>query len=1172
MSEEQVIASLEASQSPAEDAELARVLDECLEALEACRPLDAEALAAAHPAIAERLRACLASLQLVERATGELAGAVPEELRPDEPVCLGDFRLLRPVGRGGMGVVYEAEQVSLRRRVAVKVLPFAAALDPRQLQRFKNESLAAAQLHHTHIVPVYYVGCERGVHFYAMQFVEGQSLAAVIAEQRALEASASDRDRLADHPSTAPTVDAAEGRPIPAAAEETASLGRALTTRRSPWDREWFRTVAKLGIQAAEALDHAHQQGVVHRDVKPANLLVDGRGHLWVTDFGLAQVQGNQHLTLTGDLVGTLRYMSPEQALAQRRIVDHLTDVYALGATLYELLTLEPVFGGTNRQILLYQLASEEPRPPRRRNRAVPRELEIIVLKALEKNPAERYVTAQELADDLRRFLQDEPIHARRPTLVKRLARWCRRHLALAVAAGLAASLLVATAAVSIGWAVHASRLAEDRRIALRESQVQLSERHFDHALVQCEHGEIGLGLLWMAQSLRIAPDEAEDLRAALRASLAGWRSQLFALTGCYAGTGEILAFGPDGQTAWVAEPDGAVCRRVITTGAPVGLPLRHDAKVSAVAVSREGKFVLTAAGSAAYLWEAASGKPGLTFRPSGVLYAIALSADGGTVLTAELMADHLRKADSPRNETTIRLWDARSGRQLTPTCHCKHRLSTLALSPDGQTILAAQSEGILSWDVRTGQPLDYFPVHRGDYRALAWSPDGRGVLIGSSNSTARLWNVKTGQPLGPTLQHGSPVKAVAFSSDGRTVLTLDARKTIRTWEVAQEPSPAKTFETGKPLRTVDFSPDGRTVATGGFFDRKARLWNREGAAPPRELLHERAVAAVRFSPNGRTLATADWKNSAYLWDTASGQPKSAPLWHGGFVESLAFSPNGLLLVTGSSDQQARIWEVETGNLLFALPHGDRVAAVAFDPAGDRVVTGSSDGTGQVWNIATGQPSGKPLSHGSTILVVAFDPKGDRVLTAGVNGTAWLWDVATGQRLGLPMPHGSEVMVAAFSPDGRRILTGSLDGAARLWDAATGRSFGQSLAHSHEVRAAAFSRDNRWVVTGSWDWTARLWDAATSRPLGPPLPHQGKVWAVAFGAGNRMILTGSEDGKARLWQLPSPVQGSVERIVLWVQVLTGMEIDADGGGRVLDPTAWQQYRQLLVELGGPPTL
>jgi serine/threonine protein kinase len=301
------------------------------------------------------------------------------------------------------------------------------------LQRFHNEARAAAGLHHTNIVPVFAVGCERGVHFYAMQLVEGRSLAALLDERRHLADGQPAVGAEATGPFTPASPGSAVETPKPALA--------ALSTQRSSREPAYFRGVAQLGVQAAEALEHAHQLGVIHRDIKPGNLLLDGRGNLWVTDFGLAQVQSDTRLTMTGDLLGTLHYMSPEQALAKRVVIDHRSDVYSLGATLYELLTLRPVFTGNDRQELLRQIAFEEPKAPRRLNRAVPRELETIVCKALEKNPAERYATAQEMADDLERFLKDEPIRARRPSLLQRARKWTRRHRAATWAIASVASL-----------------------------------------------------------------------------------------------------------------------------------------------------------------------------------------------------------------------------------------------------------------------------------------------------------------------------------------------------------------------------------------------------------------------------------------------------------------------------------------------------------------------------------------------------------------------------------------------------------------------------------------------------------------------------------------------------------------------------------------------------------
>jgi tetratricopeptide (TPR) repeat protein len=410
---------------------------------------DPEEYAARHPHAAAVLRRVLAAFRLV--------GPPTPAASPVEPVpaggALGDFRIVREVGRGGMGVVYEAEQISLRRRVALKVLPFAAVMDPHHLQRFRNEALAAAGLDHPHVVKVHAVGQDRGVHYIAMQFVDGRTLADLIRERRGESAAALPPGGPAD-PTRTHAPDPTGDTP----ASGLVRPRRAGSSCRTPVDVAYARRVAEWGVQAAEALEHAHALGVVHRDVKPGNLLVDGRGELHVADFGLARIGPDAGVTGTGDLLGTPRYMSPEQAAARHGLVDHRSDVYSLGATLYELLTLEPAVDGEDRAEVLKRIGDTDPVPPRRLDRRVPRDLETVVLKCLERDPARRYTSAKDLADDLRRFLADEPVRATRVTLRRRAARRAARHPR--VAAALALALMLALAAV---WWADRQRVGAER-------------------------------------------------------------------------------------------------------------------------------------------------------------------------------------------------------------------------------------------------------------------------------------------------------------------------------------------------------------------------------------------------------------------------------------------------------------------------------------------------------------------------------------------------------------------------------------------------------------------------------------------------------------------------------------------------------------------------------------
>ena len=475
------------------EARVAEALEQYAASIDAGHPMSREDLLADYEEVAAELIGCLDSLDFIRQVAPQLNDGPDDAKNASAAIrplaTLGDFRIVRELGRGGMGVVYEAEQLSLGRRVALKVLPFASMLDKQQLARFKNEARAAATLDHPNIVAIHSVGSERGVHYYAMQLVEGQSLAEVVEQLR--------QDNEKSVVSGQLPVATRNAQPATDNGQLTTDTQpiAALSTIPAFDTREYFRTIAQLGIQAAEALDHAHQNGILHRDVKPANLMVDDAGKLWITDFGLARIEADAGMTMTGDIVGTLRYMSPEQVLAKRVVVDHRSDIYSLGVTLYELLALRPAFVNDDRQELLRQIAFEDPRKLRQVNSRIPLDLETIILKAIEKNPSDRFAIAKELADDLRRYLNDQPIKARPQRLIATARKWSRRHRGLLVAT--AATVLVSgiVLAGSVGWIVRDRQTRQSVAEALTGSTLDeatrlVEQQNWPEALIAIRRAE----------------------------------------------------------------------------------------------------------------------------------------------------------------------------------------------------------------------------------------------------------------------------------------------------------------------------------------------------------------------------------------------------------------------------------------------------------------------------------------------------------------------------------------------------------------------------------------------------------------------------------------------------------------------------------------------------------
>ena len=1179
-----------------------------------------------HPTMADEIRDLFPALLMIE-GLGESSGATTGSLAAENGTAtgmrlqsLGDYRILREIGRGGMGVVYEAEQESLGRRVALKVLAAGSLLDPKQVRRFEREAKAAAKLHHTNIVPVFGVGQQEGHHYFVMQLIAGLGLDVVLDDLRRLRTGKSSASFSAEAPAAssciagltgvdvarslftgrfndgAPAADVSMTEPFDVAARPLANgppsdsssspamlPGSSELSASADPDRQFYRSVARIGVQVAEALEYANRQGILHRDVKPSNLLLDNHGNVWVADFGLAKSSEADDLTHSGDILGTIRYMAPERFSGH---CDARSDVYSLGLTLYELVGLRPAYEASDRHRLMERVLNEQPERLRKLAPGVPRDLETIVAKATAREPAARYATASALAEDLRRFVEDRPIRARRISPAERLARWCRRNPWLATSLGLAAASMVLALVLAL---VHASRqAAANKRItqlaadlegergrlktALSESNSRLARLDLERGLGAFEKGHVGIGLLWTAESLRTAT-AAEDHagRHVALANLAAWRRQLTELKAVYSHGGGVtsVAFSPDGKSVLTGGLNKIVRMWETVTGQPLGQPLVHPDGVQAVAFSPDGKTIVTGClDSTARLWEAATGRPiGQPIAHQGDVRSVAFSPDCKTILTASTM--------------TARLWDAGSGQPVGQPLVHSGLVQSVAFSRDGKSIITGSLNKFAQcWDATTGGQIGGPIVHPDGVAEVTFSPDGMTILTAGWDGTARRWDAAAGSPIGRPSVHSSRVSSVAFSPSGKTFVTGCSDGTVQLWDTATGQPMGTPLEHQGRVSAVAFSPDGKTILTGSD-DGTARLWDGEaGRSVGRVLEYEGPVATVAFGPDAKTIVTVGHDGKAWIRDIASGRPLGGPVVQASQINRVALSRDGKRMFVAGWDKTSRIWDTIIGRPIGKpSAHSGFVTSAAFSPDGKIILVVCGDGTARRWDAATAEPISQPLLRSATLSGASFSPDGKTILTASWDSTARRWDAATGAPIGQPMVHSGRVYVASFSPDGKTILTASSDKTVRLWDTVTGQPIGQPMVHSGEATAVAWSPDGKTILTASSDKTARLWDVGTTQPIGPPMPHSGALTELAFSPDGRFLFTIEytivRDGVwpqriVRQWHAPAALPDDVPRLSVWVEAITGLELDQRGSVRVLDRDAWVERGERLESLGGPP--
>jgi serine/threonine protein kinase/WD40 repeat protein len=1128
-----------------------------------------EEYAARYPEFASRILDLFPALEVIEvlkptardfePPTGGQRGASLSDGAGAPARCLGGYTLLRELGRGGMGIVYEAEHGSLKNRVALKVMHPRFRPDKAYVRRFQREARAAAKLHHTNIVPVFDYGEHDGVCFYAMQCIVGVGLDQVLEDVRRLRAAASDKQTVVEPPTNpltaisrglvtgrfadAPTLAGTGDADLPAieraiAQQQGDNLGSKLTSSGdSPPasssiagqpESVYFREVARLGTQVADALDYAHRQKVFHRDIKPSNVLLDTRGTAWVTDFGLAKVDEGGDLSKSHDMIGTLRFMPPERLRSTASGPDDdtnpLGDVYSLGATLYELLTLKPAFSEHDQARLIDQITHQTPVPPRQHDRRIPRDLETLVLKALAKDPHDRFSSAAELRDELHLYLESRPIKSRPIATVVRLWRWSARNPALAAAS--VASLLLAAALV-VGSLITAWRLsAENVRFQITDRKMH--ENLFDSRKAQAEARRFSkrvgqrfesLEPLKQATSLgrelKLPPEYFDELREAAIASMALPDVKK---------TGRVIRRPPDvllvavdsSMTRYALRfSDGTISVRLMADDAEIAkFKAIGNRDIVTFLFSPDGRYLAThgspdSSGHSVTVWDVDANK-------------IALSDPGPVSSGAVLFSPDSRRMASGHVDGVVVVWDTMTGKSihrwpgqspaLMPTFSPDSRhmaigrmsprgwtcdvvdaetgvirrsipqsakMGMIAWSPDGAALAVSIDRRIYLWEVDTGVRKSVLEGPTNNGLTVAFDPTGTLLASNGWEHRLRLWDIAMSRQILSVTGDSFPIWW-SLSQDGRFLLGDDSQLTTYQVEPALEyRSLVPTFDAPAGLWGLwrpSIHRDGRVAAVGSEL---GVLFIDVASARKLAFLPIGHTTSPVFEPSGDLLTLTNSSYGARRWpitldqnrgEFRVGPPKKLPLAPKSFIAEdrsgrvIAIAYGSHVVVT-TPDRTTRIEPL------------DDCRYVAITPDGQWLATGSHSGTGaQVWRISSGKKVADLKTEG--IVEVSFSANGKWLMTSAPPCT--LWSVGTWEEARRENGHG-----IAFSADGSQLLVQESSKLLRLIDTETGRLITRLESPdlcTLEALGAAFTPDGSKLVTVTRDGNAvHIWDLRAIR-------------------------------------------------------------------------------------------